>query len=81
MNCSFNAACSSLPLRGGSTNCFEKSTSMDFLTVQRESHIGEGENWKLSCVVVLKAMNPSERFRHRERMLTSYGCPKRQEAC
>lgn len=54
---------------------------MNFLTVQMESQIGEGENWKLSCVVVLKVMNPLERFRDRERMLTSYGHPKRQEAC
>lgn len=44
---------------------------MNSLTVQRESQVGEGENWKLSCVVVLKTMNPSERFRDRERMLTS----------
>lgn len=44
---------------------------MNSLTVQRESQVGEGENWKLSCVVVLKTMNPSERFRDRERMLAS----------
>lgn len=25
--------------------------SMNFLTVQRESEVGEGENWKLSCSV------------------------------
>lgn len=54
---------------------------MNFLTVQRESQVREGENWKLSCVVVLKATNPSERFQDRERMLTSYGHPKRLEAC
>lgn len=59
---------------------------MNFLSVQRESQVGEGENWKISCSVwysrqripLRKILRQGPR---RERILASYMHPKRQEAC